>query len=133
MSNGATLNYSTNVEVRIDHDSHFPEGFTYESRDSKSKIAYQAIIESRDWGIKSVSFLALAQNISLSIELMDENSGEVEFFDFNVKVNKIDSEVSEVNLANGVKPEVLNLVLSNIKKVDSSKYEAEADATLSFS
>ena len=133
MNNGATLNYLTNVEVRIDHDSQFPQGFTYESRDSKAKIAYQAIIEGREWGIKSITFMALAQSVNLSVELNDEDSGETEFFDFQVKLNKIDSEVSEINLDNGVKPEVLNLVLSNIKKVDSSKYEADAEATLSFS
>lgn len=125
-------NFKTNVEIEIEYDSVKPEGLDYESRTSHGRVNYQFILELREWGIKTLSFLVPSQEISLDLELLKDEDEDYEEYSFKVKLTEIDVEGPEEVGAGDICPHTLNLTLTEIVKTGERSFEAKATGTLHF-
>lgn len=126
------FDFNAEVDVEIDYDSQVPEGFEYESRNSNAKIKYRLNLEMREWGVKNFIFTMPTQELSLSIDLMSQESEDYESFTFNLKLEDMDIESPEDLGSGDIAPSTLTLTISDLVKIDDSTYEAKATGTLSF-
>jgi hypothetical protein len=126
------LEFNTDVDVEIDFDSHKPEGYDYESRDTSTTFKYLVLIEIRSYGIKSLCTILPEQEITIEIELLAKDSEDSERCAFKVKLAQIDVERSD-NYNLDQSPTTLTLTLENIKRNDDRSFEATATGTLSMS
>lgn len=125
------LSFKTKVEVDVDYDSVKPAGYEYESRSSSATVDYKVGIEVREWGIKSISYYGITQEISCYINLLEESTEETDSFLCKIQISEISTEGPEDALNRDLGGESLNLTITEITK-SGEGFVAKATAVLNF-
>lgn len=125
------FNFTSKVAIGIDYDSVEPKGLAYESRDSEAEVKYNVAIETRPWGIKSISFYGIKQEVSCYVELLDKETEETESFLFKIDLEDISTE-GPSDFSEEACPNSLDITISEVEQLPDNTFKAKGKATLSF-
>jgi hypothetical protein len=128
--------FVTSVDVEVDYASVKPQGFSYESHSSKTRIRYRMDIDFRSWGIHGISASLPEQKVDITLDMLPD--GQEDYQDCSVEVQIVESEVEAERafaLNADICPQELQLTITEIKAVSDKSYVsfvAKAKAKLVF-
>lgn len=127
--------FKCDISVAIEYDSVCAEGFSIDSRYTKSQVQYQMDVDYKSWGINGISASIPNQTINVKLELTDNNSEETETYSAEIELDEIslDGELTgHNNLNQCIMPTELELTIVSMTKKDLD-VKCKAKGKLKFS
>lgn len=125
------MNFTPKIKVEVGYKSAIPFGYEYDRRHDTAIVKYSASLITRDWGF-CVTMTCPDQTILLELEFVDQVTEETEYFLVEVKLENIETVISEErSLFGDIAPKEFEITLANIKKV-GDKFQANGTGVLTF-
>ena len=126
------LKFNTNVSVSIDADSIAPSQYSnYSDVESSTSIDYSVEIEVREWGIKNILFLAYDQDIVFNSTIFKDDQSE--YVTIKLKLSNIEIQMPDNITSGDIKPESIQVEITEIAQVSEGVFEGVGTAVLDFS
>ena len=126
------LKFNTNVNLSIDSDSIVPLQYSnYSDVVCSTSIAYSVEIEVREWGIKNILFIAYDQDIVFNSSVFKDD--ENEYITIKLKLSNIEIQMPENITSGDIKPESIEVEITEIVQVSEGVFSGSGTAVLSFS